>query len=434
LTKFICSLVIGISLLLIPQVAYADEILIELTSEIAYVDTVVEVNGPTEYVIETTTGPRFEIAPSGINIERVAWVDSWIQLRQGEVVIRQDDDSNHNSQTNYYASKLTGTLDTGSYTIRATSYDYIVAGQRPIGTYTLSSNLINLPEVEPTPPEISPLPPDPLENQNQNPVTPEPTTPIEPVVVPPVVQPVQPEPIEPPIIPQEPPLIEDIVAEEPPIPVEEPPTPAEEPPTEPEIAPVEEELPLTEVDTPPIEEEAPPTPVEEPPIEAEEPPPVVTEESTPEEIEAAVEAIIEAADGEAITAEAITEAGLTLEDLPAQTQVEVRTDDDGNAVVITAEVAIALQVFDSPAELVSAIFDDPGQVLTAVANIGADMSDEEREESEEIIVASVIAGQAAINAAGMAAGTATRTSTPSSPAGGPMAGNDKPKSARRRKP
>ena len=109
-------------------------------------------------------------------------------------------------------------------------------------------------------------------------------------------------------------------------------------------------------------------------------------------------------------------------------------DDNGNAVVITAEVAIALQVFDSPAELVSAIFDDPGQVLTAVANIGADMSDEEREESEEIIVASVIASQAAINAAGMAAGTATRIPTPSSPAGGPMAGNDKPKSARRRKP
>jgi hypothetical protein len=441
LTKFICSLVIGISLLLIPQVAYADEVLIELTSEIAYVDTVVEVNGPTEYFIETTTGPRFEIAPSGINVERVAWVDSWIQLRQGEVVLRQDDDGNHNSQTNYYASKLTGTLDAGSYTIRATSYDYIVAGQRPIGTYTLSSNLINLPEVEPTPPETPPLLPNPLENQNQNPVTPQPTTPIEPVVVPPVVQPVQPEPIEPPIIPFEPPVVEEIIAPEPPmpveelpVPVEEPPVPAEEPPTEPEIAPVEEELPPTEVDTPPIEEEAPPTLVEEPPIEAEEPPPVVTEESTPEEIEAAVEAIIEAADGEAITAEAIEEAGLTLEDLPSETPVEVRTDDNGNAVVITAEVAVALQVFDSPAELVSAIFDNPGQVLTAVANIGADMSDEEREESEEIIVASVIAGQAAINAAGMAAGTATRTSTPSSPAGGPMAGNDKPKSARRRKP
>ena len=426
MTKFIYSFLIGISLLLIPQLAYADEVLIELTPEIAYVDTVVEVTTPTEYVIETITGPRFEIAPSGINIERVAWVDSWIQLRQGEIVLRQDDDGNHNNETNYFASKLTGTLDTGSYTIRATSYNYIVSGQTPIGTYTLSSNLINLPEVEPEPQEPQPLPVDPSENQNQNPVPSEP----------PVVEVILPQP-EPPIEVGEPsePIEEPITeAPEPPVEVEEPPTPVEEAPTEPEIAPVEEELPPTEVDTPPIEEEAPPTPVEEPPIEAEEPPPVVTEESTPEEIEAAVEAIIEAADGEAITAEAIEEAGLTLEDLPTQTPVEVRTDDNGNAVVITAEVAVALQVFDSPAELVSAIFDDPGQVLTAVANIGADMSDEEREESEEIIVASVIASQAAINAAGMAAGTATRTSTPSSPAGGPMAGNDKPKSTRRRKP
>ena len=412
MTRFIYSFLIGISLLLVPQLAYADEVIIELTPEIAYVDTVVEVNGPTEYVIETTTGPRFEIAPSGINIERVAWVDSWLQLRQGEVVLRQDDDSNHNSQTNYYASKLVGTLDTGIYTIRATSYDYIVAGQRPIGTYTLSSNLINLPIV-----------------------------PEEPVEEPPVVPSLPPEPVSPPVIPFEPPVVEEIVApepptpvEEPPVPVEESPAPAEEPPTEPEIAPVEEELPPVEVDTPPAEEEAPPAEAEEPPIEAEEPPPVVTEDSTPEEVEAAVEAIIEAADGEAITAEAIQEAGLTLEDLPSDTPVEIRTDDNGNAVVITAEVAVALQVFDSPAELVSAIFNDPGQVLTAVANIGADMSDEEREESEEIIVASVIAGQAAINAAGMAAGTATRTPTPSSPAGGPMAGNDKPKSTRRRKP
>jgi len=426
LTRFIYSLAIGISLLLIPQVAYADEVLIELTSEIAYVDTVVEVNGPTEYFIETTTGPRFEIAPSGINIERVAWVDSWIQLRQGEVVLRQDDDSNHNPQTNYYASKLVGTLDTGIYTIRATSYDYIVAGQRPIGTYTLSSNLI-----QPPPPPLV-VEPEPI---------PEPTEPTEPLVVPPVAPSLPPEPVSPPVIPFEPPVVEEIVApepptpvEEPPVPVEEPPVSAEEPPAEPEIAPVEEELPPVEVDTPPAEEEAPPAEAEEPPIEAEEPPPVVTEDSTPEEVEAAVEAIIEAADGEAITAEAIQEAGLTLEDLPSQTPVEVRTDDNGNAVVITAEVAVALQVFDSPVELVSAIFDDPGQVLTAVANIGADMSDEEREESEEIIVASVIAGQAAINAAGMAAGTATRTPTPSSPAGGPMAGNDKPKSTRRRKP
>ena len=414
MTKFIYSFLIGISLLLIPQLAYADEVLIELTPEIAYVDTVVEVTTPTEYVIETTTGPRFEIAPSGINTERVAWVDSWIQLRQGEVVLRQDDDSNHNPQTNYYASKLTGTLDTGSYTIRATSYNYIVAGQRPIGTYTLSSNLINVAPV----PEPAPIPePEPLPSPEPAPIAP-------PIII--DYQPVGPEPVPEPPAP----------AEEPPTPVvEEPVIETPEPPAEPEAPPaVEEEPPIPIEEAPPAPVEEPPTEAEEPPVPVEEAPPVVTEESTPEEIEAAVEAIIEAADGEAITAEAIAEAGLTLEDLPTQTPVEVRTDDNGNAVVITAEVAIALQVFDSPAELVSAIFDDPGQVLTALANIGADMSDEEREESEEIIVASVIASQAAINAAGMAAGTATRIPTPSSPAGGPMAGNDKPKSTRRRKP
>jgi len=399
LTRFIYSFLIGISLLLIPQLAYADEVLIELTPEIAYVDTVVEVTTPTDYVIETTTGPRFEVSPAGVTTERVAWVDSWIQLRQGDTVLRQDDDGNHNSQTNYWASRLTGNAAPGTYTIRATSYDYIVANQRPIGTYTLSSNLI----LPPPPPIV---------------VAPEPST----TVVPPIIinyQPVGPEPVP-----------------EPPAPVEEPPTPVVvEPVIEAPEPPIEPEAPPAVVEEPPIPiEEAPPVPVEEPPVPVEEAPPVITEQSTPEEVEAAVEAIIEAADGEAITVETIAAAGLTLEDLPSDTPVEVRTDDNGNAVVITAEVAIALQVFDSPAELVSAIFDNPGQVLTAVANIGADMSDEERKESEEIIVASVIASQAAINAAGMAAGTATRIPTPSSPAGGPLAGNDKPKSTRRRKP
>ena len=377
MTKFIYSFLIGISLLLIPQFAYADEVLIELTPDVAYVDTVVEVTEPTQYVIETFTGPRTEQAPDGSIVERVAWVDSWIQLRQGDTVLRQDDDGN-SSNANFWASRLSGSAQPGTYTIRATSYDYIVAGLRPIGTYTLSSNLIvNAPEPEPEP------------------------------VAPPIFIDYQPAP--------EPPA----PAEEPPVVVEEPPAPAEDAPTEPEIAPVEEEQPPVEVDTPPAEEEAPPTPVEE----------------APPTVEESVSDLIEQADGEAITAEDMEEAGLTYEDLPPDTPVEVRTDVNGNEVVVTAEVAVALQVLESPAELVSAIFNNPGQVVTAIANIGADMSDEERQESEEVIVASVIAGQAAINAASMAANAATRIpSTPSIPAGGPIAGNDKPKSTRRRKP
>jgi hypothetical protein len=365
LTRFIYSFLIGISLLLVPQLAYADEVIIELTPEIAYVDTVVEVNGPTEYFIETTTGPRFEQAPDGAVAERVAWVDSWLQLRQGEVVLRQDDDSNHNTQTNYYASKLVGTLDTGTYTIRATSYDYIVAGQRPIGTYTLSSNLIDLPIV-----------------------------PEEQTVEPPVAPPLPPEPVSLPVIPQEPPLVNDTVADEPPVEAEEPPTPVEEAPTEPEPAPVEEEQPPVEADTPPVEEEAPPAEAEEPPAEV-----VQVDE-------------------------------VDLETLAPETPVQL-----DNGVVLEAGTVVALQLLENPAELLAEIFTDPGQVFTALSNIGADMSDEEREESEKVIVASVIAGQAAVNAASMAANAATRIpSAPSTPAGGPVAGNDKPKAGRRRKP
>jgi hypothetical protein len=135
---------------------------------------------------------------------------------------------------------------------------------------------------------------------------------------------------------------------------------------------------------------------------------VVTEDSTPEEVAVAVAAVIEAAQGEPVTAQAIQEAGLTYEDLPPATPVEVRQDEDGNAVVITAEVAAALVVLENPAALVAAIFTDPGQALLAIASIGADMSDEERTESEKIIVASVIAGQAAVTAAGAAGAAAYR--------------------------
>jgi hypothetical protein len=135
---------------------------------------------------------------------------------------------------------------------------------------------------------------------------------------------------------------------------------------------------------------------------------VADENATEEEKAVVAEAIIEAAGGEPVTAAAIADAGLTYADLPAQTPVEVRQDENGNEVVITAEVAAALVVLENPAALVEAIFTDPAQALLAIASIGADMSDEEREESEKIIVASVIAGQAAVTAAGAAGAAAYR--------------------------
>jgi hypothetical protein len=285
----------------------------------------------------------------------------------------------------------------------------------PSNGATVPSSPAPTPEPSPTPsvtPEVSPSPeptvaPTPSPEPTNTAPLPEPSPTPPPVpVTPPEPTPIpQPEPIP---VPQ--PSPEPVTPPEPePVPVEPAPEPAPEP-----VEPAPEPVPTPEpeeVPAPVIPEPAP-EPAPEPPVEEPEPPAVATEDSTPEEREAVAEALIEAADGEPLTADAIEEAGLTYEDLPPETPVEVRQDENGNEVVITAEVAAALVVLESPAALVEAIFTDPAQALLAFASIGADMSEEEREESEKIIVASVIAGQAAINAAGMAGAAAAYRRNP----------------------
>ena len=96
-------------------------------------------------------------------------------------------------------------------------------------------------------------------------------------------------------------------------------------------------------------------------------------------------------------------------------------------------MAAALVILESPAELISAIFTDPEQALLAITSIGADMSDEERTESEQTIGAAVIAGQAAVSAAGMAAGAASSGSTGGGGSSGGGGGSSDSKGVRRRK-
>jgi len=104
------------------------------------------------------------------------------------------------------------------------------------------------------------------------------------------------------------------------------------------------------------------------------------------------EAIIAQFEGEPVTASAIAEAGIDYEDLPPETPVETRVDESGEPIVITAEVADALELVENPSELVGAIFTNPAKALMAIGNIGADMSTTEREESQTVVVASVIVG------------------------------------------
>ena len=109
---------------------------------------------------------------------------------------------------------------------------------------------------------------------------------------------------------------------------------------------------------------------------------------TEDEKELLVDVILEQADGNAISTELINELGLDYEDLPDDQPVML-----DNGVVLFAEVADALEIFKNPSEILGAVFTDPGKALTAVANIGADMTPEQREESQTVVVASIIVGQ-----------------------------------------
>jgi hypothetical protein len=109
---------------------------------------------------------------------------------------------------------------------------------------------------------------------------------------------------------------------------------------------------------------------------------------TEDEKELLVDVILEQADGNAISTDLINELGLDYEDLPDDQPVALE-----NGVILFAEVADALEIFENPSEILGAVFTDPGKALTAVANIGADMTPENREESQKVVVASVITVQ-----------------------------------------
>jgi outer membrane biosynthesis protein TonB len=214
----------------------------------------------------------------------------------------------------------------------------------------------------------------------------------------------------------------------------------EESPVENEETPSEDEQPVEEEEQPESEEQEQESPLEESSPESTTPEEAVADaleealedgELTNEEKEVIAKALIEAADGEALTAEEIAKAGLEYSDLPPSTPVEVRQDENGNQVIITADVAAALMLLENPAELIGAIFSDPGQALQALGSIGADMSPEEREEAEKMVIAAIIASGAALNAVGIA-------TTGSAPTGGGSSGGGAPsgdsKAVRRRKP
>ena len=215
------------------------------------------------------------------------------------------------------------------------------------------------PSLEPTPtPSESPtLEPTPTPSQSELP-TPEPQLTVEPIPEPVV----EPGPIELPTIEPEP-LLEPV----PEITLEaiEPETLPEpiEPPLEITIEPTQEELVEAVTDLYPE----------------------IMEGLSVVEALALAELLTEFTVEEAITFEAFEESGLDYEDLPPEQPIMLE-----NGVILEAQVADAIEIFDTVDELLATIFADPGKAILAAANIGADMTPIEREENQSVVVGAIV--------------------------------------------
>jgi hypothetical protein len=172
------------------------------------------------------------------------------------------------------------------------------------------------------------------------------------------------------------------------------PTPSPEPTLEPTLTPEPTPTPspsesLTEPPAPIASPEPSETPIPDPVITPE---PVITPDVTnPVEVsDTAEELLADLAPGEAVSFEDFEASGLDYADLPPDTPITLE-----NGVILTAEIADAIEIFDTPAELLSTVFSDPGKALKALRNVGADMTPEERETSQNTVVAAVIVTQVA---------------------------------------
>ena len=204
-------------------------------------------------------------------------------------------------------------------------------------------------------------------------VPPAPTPPsfTEPPVVPPVTPTPEPTP-EPTILPS---------------PTEIPsPTPTPEPTLEP--VPTPEPTPTTSPSEAVIEPPAPivipepsPTPVFTPTPAPTPVAPDLVPDLVPEPVQESVQVL---------TYEDFLASGLDYADLPPDTPVTLE-----NGVILTAEIADAIEIFNTPAELLSTIFSDPGKAFKALRNVGADMTEEDREITQNTVVAAVIVTQLA---------------------------------------
>jgi hypothetical protein len=218
-----------------------------------------------------------------------------------------------------------------------------------------------------------------------------------------VVPVLEPEPVPPAPVPVLPVVIPDPVPNPEPVPVPLP-EPRPRPVIEPSIPePVEEPAPVVEEPAPELVEPVAPDVSSEvipdpEPVPVEEAPAVVepVEESIPSDTPVEEPAVDEPAVEETIQVDEVD-----LATLAPDTPVEL-----ANGVVVTAEVAMDIELLQDPGELLVTMFTDPLAALTALNNVGADLPQEVREKAEKVVLSTIIAGGIATQAAASAAASA----------------------------
>jgi hypothetical protein len=235
------------------------------------------------------------------------------------------------------------------------------------------------PAPSPTPsPTETPTPtPTPTETPSESPTpTPTPTEILEPTPEPTPTQTQDPEPVDP----------------------GPDPTPVETPVDEPEIEVPEEVQEEEEIILEPSQE---PTPIDEIISGEEEMDNAIEEllineeEITDEQLENIAELLIENYEVD----EAMPVADL-IEGLNDEQTLEFLEQLDENQIIeyregveLEAGVAVVFEQLSDPGALLGEFVSDPGQVLEALGQLGADMTEEEREDSQSVVVATVIVGQ-----------------------------------------
>jgi len=98
--------------------------------------------------------------------------------------------------------------------------------------------------------------------------------------------------------------------------------------------------------------------------------------------------LVAAYEDTAIPADVFEASGLDYEDLPPDQLITL-----DNGVVLTAEIADALEIFESPSEILETIFIDPRKAFKAISNVGADLPADVRKTAQQGTVAVILVGQ-----------------------------------------